>query len=185
MFLKFLTVILLFFSFFLNAQASEKQSIINYFSEINNFTFSFKQITKEKIETGTCLLVFDNKLKCIYKDEQQKEIIINNKKLAILQKRYDKIYFYPVSKSPFMNILNKNKLINLIRKSNLILNENIELIYFDRNKKKITIFFKKKNYELIGWLVEDEFQNEINFSLKIEKVNTKIEKKNFKIPSIY
>ena len=34
--------------------------------------------------------------------------------------------------------------------------------------------------------MEDKFQNEIYFSIKIEAtINTKIDNKNFKIPSIY
>jgi outer membrane lipoprotein-sorting protein len=56
-------------------------------------------------------------------------------------------------------------------------------MYLDKNKK-ITIFFEKNSYELIGWLIEDEFQNEIFFSIKIKKTNTQIEEKEFKIPSI-
>ena len=114
-----------------------------------------------------------------------KEMIINNNKLVILQKRYDKTYFYPISKSLLISILNKEKLIKLIQKSDLILNEKIELPYIDDSKKKIKIFFKKTNYELIGWVMEDKFQNEIYFSIKIEATNAKIDNKNFKIPSIY
>ena len=125
MFLKVLITFVFFFNFVQNTQASEKQSIIDRFLEINNFSFNFEQITKEKIETGSCLLEFDNKLKCSYNDKLQKEIIINNKTLVVLQKRYNKIYYYPVSKSPFINILSKKKLINLIQKSNLILKDNI------------------------------------------------------------
>ena len=76
--------------------------IINKLLKIDNLTFSFKQITNNKTETGTCFLVFDNKLKCNYLDKNQKEIIINNKTLVIMQKRYDKIYFYPISNSPLI-----------------------------------------------------------------------------------
>ena len=165
-------------------QADEKQSIIDSFLKINNFSFSFEQTTKEKIETGNCLLEFDNKLKCSYDGKLQKEIIINNKSLVILQKRYNKIYQYPVSKSPFVNILGKKKLINLIKNSNLVINNNIELIYLDENQKKITVFFEKENFELIGWLIEDNFQNEIYFSLKIKETNSEINKNYFKIPEI-
>ena len=185
MYKKILILNIFFFHFFLNTWADDKQSIINYLLGINNFSFSFEQVTEEKIETGNCLLVFDNKLKCDYDDKMQKEMIINDKKLVILQKRYDKIYFYPISKSLLLNILNKEKLINLIQKSELMLNEKIELNYTDENKRKIKIFFKKTNYELIGWVMEDKFQNEIYFSIKIEAINTKVDNKNFKIPSIY
>ena len=173
----------LFFNFFFNLHADEKQSIIKQLLEINNLTFNFKQIIKEKIETGTCYLVFNNKLKCIYLDKSQKEIIINNKTLVILQKRYNKKYFYPISKSPFLNILSKDRLINLIKNSDIILKENIELTYVDENQRKIKVFFEKENYKLIGWLVEDQLQNKIYFSLKINEINIKIDNKDFKIPS--
>jgi len=63
---KILILNIFFFHFYLNTWADEKQLIINYLLGINNFSFSFEQVTKEKIETGNCLLVFDNKLKCNY-----------------------------------------------------------------------------------------------------------------------
>jgi|TARA_B110000971_G_C19839183_1_gene421736 outer membrane lipoprotein-sorting protein len=158
--------------------------IINKLLKIDNLTFSFKQITNNKTETGTCFLVFDNKLKCNYLDKNQKEIIINNKTLVIMQKRYDKIYFYPISKSPLVKILNKKSLIKLIRNSNVELNDNIDMIYLDENKKNITVSFQKENYDLIGWEVEDQFQNKNFFSLKVRNTNTKINENLFKIPSI-
>jgi hypothetical protein len=51
-------------------------------------------------------------------------------------------------------------------------------------KKKLKFFLKKKNYDLIGWKIEDEFTNEIYFSLQIQSVNTDIDRNIFKIPSI-
>jgi len=182
LFLKLALIFIVFFNFFFNLNADEKETIIEKLSDINNFTFDFEQITNDKIETGNCILAFDNKLKYSYNDKLQKEIIINNKTLVVLQKRYGKVYFYPISKSPFLNILSKDKLINLIQKSDLVINEHIELIYLDKNQKKITVFFEKEKYELIGWLLEDELQNEIFFSLSIKKRNSVINNKNFKIP---
>ena len=184
MFLKFFLFFILVFNYSLNLYANEKKLIIDKLLNINNFTFNFEQITQEKIETGSCLLVFDNKLKCNYIDNNQKEIIINNKKLVVMQKRYNKTYFYPISKSPFLKILSKSSLINMIKKSSLELNDNIDLIYINENNKKITIFFEKKKYNLVGWKTEDKFQNEINFLLKIQDINTEIEDGIFKIPSI-
>jgi|MGYP003682134047 outer membrane lipoprotein-sorting protein len=83
-----------------------------------------------------------------------------------------------------MNILNKDKLINLILKSDLRLNDNIELIYLDENQKSIKIFFEKENYEIIGWSIENEFQNEIYFSLKIVTINSDVDDNYFKIPKV-
>jgi len=174
----------IFFNYSLNLYADEKRSIINKLLKINNFTFDFEQITRGKTETGNCFLVFDNKLKCNYIDKNQKEIIINKKTLVVMQKRYDKIYFYPISKSPFVKILSKKTLIRLIEESNLETNDNISLTYIDENKKKIEVFFEKKDYDLIGWKIEDEFKNEIFFSLRIQNTNIDIDNDIFKIPSI-
>ena len=184
MHLRFFLFFLFFFIYSLNLYADKKEMIINKLLKIDNLTFSFKQITNNKTETGTCFLVFDNKLKCNYLDKNQKEIIINNKTLVIMQKRYDKIYFYPISKSPLVKILNKKSLIKLIRNSNVELNDNIDMIYLDENKKNITVSFQKENYDLIGWEVEDQFQNKNFFSLKVQNTNTKINENLFKIPSI-
>ena len=89
MLIRIFIIYIFFFNFSLNGYASEKQSIINRLSEINNFSFNFEQVTKEKTETGNCTLEFDKKLRCSYDDKLQKEIIINNKTLVILQKKYD------------------------------------------------------------------------------------------------
>ena len=185
LFLRFFLLFTIFFNFFLSLNADEKQSIINRLLEINNFSFNFEQITRTKIEKGICFVVFDNKLKCDYLDEKQKKLIINGKRLAIVHKRYNKVYFYPISKSPFIKILNKNSLIKLVKDSNLELNEKVDLVYFDENKKKITIIFEKQNFNLTGWRIVDELGNEIYFSLKINDINLEIEDSLFKIPSIY
>ena len=60
----------------------------------------------------------------------------------------------------------------------------IDLINVDDKGIKITISFHKKNYELIGWKIVDQFQNEIFFSLKIQDVNIKVKNNFFKIPPV-
>jgi len=182
----FLKICLFFFilSQSLHLHAEERKLIINKLLEINNFTFDFEQRTGTKNEKGTCFVVFDNKLKCNYADKKQKEIIINNKTLVVIQKRYNKVYFYPITKSPFVKILNKNSLINLIRQSKVKIKDKIHLVYLDDKKKEITVFFSKKNYELIGWQIKDDLQNKIYFSLKIKNTNIEIDDGLFKIPSV-
>jgi len=184
LFSKFFLSCFIFVNFFLTLNADEKQSIINRLTNINNITFNFEQITNQNTETGSCLLVFDNKLKCTYEDKLQKEILINNKTLVVMQKKNDKIYFYPISNSPLIKILNKYSLISLVQESNLEIKNNIHLIYIDENKKKITVIFDKKNYDLMGWKVDDQFQNEIYFSLKIKHMNTEYDANTFKVPTI-
>ena len=89
-----------------------------------------------------------------------------------MQKRYNKIYYYPISKSAFSKILNKDQLINLIKISSMqIVNEQIELTNKNKNQYKLIILFNKNNYDLIGWKVEDQFQNNISFLINIESTN--------------
>ena len=85
---------------------------------------------------------FPGKLKCNYYDDKLKELVINKKKLAITQKRYNKTYFYPVSKSQFLNILYKENLIEIIKKSKInILNNSIEFTY--QEKGELIVIFEK------------------------------------------
>jgi len=181
---KFLIYFFFSIVFTLNLYANEKQLIIKRLTDIHNITFDFIQKTNNKNEIGTCVLVFDNKLKCNYKDSQHKEIILNKKKLIVQHKRYNKIYFYPLSHFSFTKIFNKKNLINLITNSSYQLNDNIELTYIGKNQEKITLFFKKDTFDLAGWKVIDKLQNVINFSIKIKHVNIEINPKIFKIPVV-
>ena len=179
---KSLIFFLLFYFLIQNLLADEKISIINKLISIKSFSFSFEQKVNEKKETGECILVFNNKLKCNYFDDKKKEVLVNGKTLAIIQKRYNKVYYYPLSGSLFSKILNKEYLINFIQKANLELNNNINLFIVDENEKKIMIIFSKKNYNLLGWKIEDGSQNIINFSLKIKNINKKYNNNIFLIP---
>ena len=135
------------------------------------------------MEKGNCLLEFPGKLKCDYFDNKQKELIINNKRLAITQKKYNKTYHYPISKSPFLNILYIDKLLEMVKTGKLDLTDKlIRLIYLSENE--ITVFFDRKTLDLKGWQIIDQYNNNINFSLKIVSKNDIYKKEIFKIPSI-
>ena len=93
---------IIFFSLYLiftNSIAAEKSKIIKKLNSIDNINFNFTQKTNEKVEKGKCILVFPSKLKCNYEDKNEKELIVNKKMMAITQKRYEKTFFYPLSKS--------------------------------------------------------------------------------------
>ena len=163
--------------------AEEKAQIINQLNNLNSLEFTFNQIINDKIEKGSCLLEFPGKLKCDYFDDKRKELIINKKKLAITQKRYNKTYYYPISKSPFLNILYKDKLLEIVKSGKLELSDQIiKLIYFDENE--ITVFFDKKTLDLKGWQIIDQYNNNINFSLNIVAKNDIFKKGTFKIPEM-
>ena len=166
-----------------NISANEKSQIITQLNNLNSLEFTFDQLINEKTEKGSCLLEFPGKLKCNYFDDKQKEIIINNKKLAITQKRYNKTYRYPISKSPFLNILYKDKLLKIIKSGKLEFNEElIKLIYL--SESEIVVFFDKKTLDLRGWEIIDQYNNNINFSLNIISKNDVYKKDLFKIPEI-
>ena len=182
LFRKFFLV-LLFISFSFNLSANQKVQIISQLNNLNSLEFTFDQLVNEKLEKGNCLLEFPGKLKCEYFDNKQKELIINNKRLAITQKKYNKTYHYPISKSPFLNILYKDKLLEIIKSGKLELTEKlIKLIYLSENE--ITVIFDKKTLDLKGWEIVDQYNNNINFSLNIISKNDAYKKGTFKIPDI-
>ena len=166
-----------------NLFANEKNLIINELNDLNSLEFTFDQLINEKKEKGSCLLEFPGKLKCNYFDDKEKELIINNRKLAITQKRYNKTYHYPISKSPFLNILYKDKLFEIVRSGKLELADNvIKLIY--QIDSEITVYFDRKTLELKGWQIIDQYNNNINFKLDVVAKNDIFLKNTFKIPEI-
>ena len=183
MFFKKFFLVLLFVSFSFNLFANEKDKILHQLHNLNSLEFTFDQLINEKTEKGSCLLEFPGKLKCDYFDNKQKELVINNRRLAITQKRYNKTYHYPISKSPFLNILYKDKLLEIVKSGKLELSDKtIKLIYSDEDK--IAVFFDKKTLDLKGWKIIDQYNNNINFSLKVIAKNNVYKKETFKIPKI-
>ena len=183
MFVRKFLLILLFTSFSFSLSANQKDQIITQLNNLNSLEFTFKQLVNEKLEEGSCLLEFPGKLKCEYFDSKQKELIISDKRLAITQKKYNKTYYYPISKSPFLNILYKDKLLEIVKSGKLELGEQlIKLIYSSENE--ITVFFDIKTLNLKGWEIIDQYNNNINFSLNIVSKNDTYKKDTFKIPKI-
>ena len=181
--LKFFKPFLIFFFLTANLFANEKDLIINQLNNLNSLEFTFNQLINDKIEKGSCLLEFPGKLKCDYFDDKEKELIINNKRLAITQKKYNKTYYYPISKSPFLNILYKDKLLEIVQLGELEVNDQmIRLNYSSENQ--VSVLFDRKNLDLKGWEIIDQYNNNINFSLKIIAKNDVFEKGTFKIPKI-
>ena len=183
---KFFRKIFLSFVFLLvstNLSANEKNQIISQLNNLSSLEFTFDQLINEKTEKGSCLLQFPGKLKCTYFDDKKKELIINNKRLAITQKKYERTYHYPIAKSPFLNILYKDKLLEIVRSGELELTDQlIKLIYM--RDDEITVFFDRNSLDLKGWQIIDQYNNNINFTLKIIAKNDIFEKNTFKVPEI-
>ena len=177
----FLASLLLLFSF--NLSADEKTKIVNQLKSLNSLEFTFNQVINDKTEKGSCILEFPGKLKCEYFDEKKKELVINKKRLAITQKRYNKTYYYPISKSPFLNILYKEKLLEIVKAGEIKKESQIlKLTYLDENE--INVLFDRKTLDLRGWKIIDQYNNNINFSLNIVSKNDIYQKGTFKIPEM-
>ena len=180
---KFFKIFIIFILLSTSLSASEKKQIVNQLNNLNSLEFTFDQIINNKTEKGSCLLEFPGKLKCYYFDDKKKELIINKKRLAITQKRYNKTYYYPISKSPFLNILYKDKLLEIVQSGKLELSDQIiKLIYLGGDE--ITIFFDRKTLDLKGWRIIDQYNNNINFSLDIVAKNGVFKKGTFKLPEM-
>ena len=169
--LKKITLFFIVF-IFLDIQlfANEKEIIIQKLNKINSIKFNFVQTTNNKREEGICLLKFPKKLKCIYDDKNQKELIINNKTLV---------------NSPFEKILEKKKLLNILRLSKL--NKKNKIIIFenfDEQNQILNILFNEIDYSLLGWEMVDKFNNNIIFLINIISTNKKFSPTEFKIPTL-
>ena len=181
---------MLFISIFTNANSYADNfnnrnftSVKEYLYNLNSLEFTFDQLINDKTETGSCLLEFPGKLKCDYFDDKEKELIINNKRLAITQKKYNKTYYYPISKSPFLNILYKDKLLEIVQLGELEVNDQmIRLNYSSENQ--VSVLFDRKNLDLKGWEIIDQYNNNINFTLNLVAKNDVYKKVTFKIPEI-
>ena len=122
-------------------------------------------------------------MKCEY-PKKKKLIIANNKKLAIIKKRYKRVYIYPLKKTPLFFLLNKENILKLIQnyKPSYIDDELIEYRFNDNNSNVINIFFDKNSLNLSGWKTIDAYSDEVNFLIKNVKTNILIKDKIFSIP---
>ena len=123
-------------------------------------------------------------MKCNYQNLKQKTIISNGKKVSVIKRKYKKIYSYPIKSTPLFFILKKEKIINLIRKTQPT-EVNPSLIMFefvDKKTNKVKIFFDKNSLEFKGWETKDAYSNDVSFIINNLKTNDKIADDFFKIP---
>ena len=179
-------IFLIFLIFLINSQnvrANVKENIVEKLNSIQTIKFKFTQTSNGISERGVCLLFFPNKLKCNYNDKNQKELIINKTRLAITQKRYNKTYFYSLSKSPFDKILNKDKLIEYIKSSNIKIDGSIiKFNSYDKEGQSLNILFDKNQYNFLGWETTDKFNNNIVFLIDIILINSNFDSNEFDLP---
>jgi len=175
---------LIFFSITNISFANTQENLINNLISTKTLTFNFKQTISEKEETGDCYIKYPLLMKCNYKNVKQKVIVSNGKTVAIIKKKYKKIYYYPIKTTPLFTILDKEKILNLIKnnKPTKINSEIIEFEYTDEKLNKLIIFFDKKTLNLRGWKTKDAYSNEVSFLINDLKTNDVFAEDFFKIP---
>ena len=124
-------------------------------------------------------------MKCNYQNLKQKTIISNGKKVVVIKKKYKKIYSYPIKLTPLFFILKKEKIINLVRKTQPVeINSNlIKFEFINKKKDKLKIFFDKNSLEFKGWKTKDAYDNNVSFIINNLKINNQIVDDFFKIPN--
>ena len=177
----------IFFLFLLSTKiilADLQKNLINKLTATQTLTFDFKQKIADKEEIGNCFVKYPLLMKCNYKNSKGKTIISNGKTLAIIKKKYKKIYLYPIKSTPLSFILEKEKIIDLIRKSDPAeLNSDlIGFIFSDKKTNKVKILFDKNSLELRGWETNDAYSNKVNFEINNLIINNQIVDNFFKIP---
>jgi len=161
-----------------------QKDIINKLTATKTLSFNFKQQIAEKEETGICFIKYPLLMKCVYKNIKQKSVISNGKTVAVIKKKYKKIYYYPIKTTPLFTILKKEKILNLIRnnKPSKIDSSIIEFESDIEKSNKFKIYFDKNSLEFKGWETIDAYSNNVVFLISELKINNIIDDNFFRIP---
>ena len=165
------------------ALASMREDIISKMQITNNLSFNFIQTVDDKSENGKCILEYPKKIYCEYDDANKKIIVSNGKSLVIKTSNKGSYYIYPLDKTPLEYLLDKEYLISKIQ---MLEPRDIDDKYLNfkifENNNEINIFFDKKSLNLIGWQIEDIYQNLSVTFISSVKINQKINEKKFILP---
>ena len=161
----------------------EKSNLIQKIYSIETLAFKFEQTIEQKTETGSCLLQYPLLINCLYNDSLKKNLISNGKTLAVIQRRYKKIFYYKLKKTPLNFLLNKESIIHYIHQNEPIFsNDNVTFKISDKKDNQLIIKFGKENLDLKGWETIDSYGKKVNFEIFDLEANKKIDKEKFKVP---
>ena len=165
-----------------NLEASTKKNIIKNFIETKNLSFKFKQNIEDKTQEGNCIIEYPKKIYCTY-NESKKILVSNGKKLVIQNLNNDQYYIYPIERTAFNLILDKDFLLEKIKfsKGDIVDNKYLRFKFIEGDNQ-INIFFDINSYNIIGWQNVDIYQNlVITYLFNLEK-NIQIKKNQFRLP---
>ena len=183
--LYFITITIFFFLCSIGiSYANLQEKLVNKLKETKTLSFDFIQKIAEKEEIGKCFIKYPLMMKCDYEDFKKKTIISDGKTIAIIKKKYKKIYYYPIEKTPLFIILEKEKILNLIKNNKPadIDLTTVEYEFIGKKSSKLKLFFDKNSLELKGWETTDSYSNKVKFSIINLETNVIITNDSFKIP---
>ena len=103
--------------------------------------------------------------------------------MAVIQRKYKKIFYYKLKKTPLNFLLDKNSIISYIDQNEPIFSDNnVTFQVFDKKDNQLIIKFDKENLNLKGWETIDSYGKKVNFEIFDIKTNEKIDKEKFKVP---
>jgi outer membrane lipoprotein-sorting protein len=179
--MKKYSVIIFFILLTNNTFASFKNNIIENLSNIENISFEFEQNTNGKIENGECIIKYPKKIYCEYKIK--KKLLVSNGNSLVI-KTASSFYIYPIQKTPLNLLLDKDFLLKKIKKTEGEKINNKFISYnFTENDNKISLFFDRKSYNLIGWQTTDIYQNINSTFLSSINKNISIKESLFNLPT--
>jgi len=164
--------------------ADLQKNLINKITATKTLSFNFRQTIAAKEETGKCTIKYPLLMKCDYQNIKKKTIISNGRTVAIIKKKYKKIYLYPIKTTPLFTLLRKGELLSIIR-NNKPIKSNSNLIISSSNKKlgdRFKILFDAESLDLKGWKTVDAYSNNVSFVISNLVINKIIEDNFFKIP---
>ncbi len=174
-------LIIFFFSFFfLNANADNKEKIINNLKDTSNLSFKFEQNINGEIENGNCTIEYPKKIHCSY--EKNNKVLVSNGKSFVI-KTLSSYIRYPLEKTPLNLILDKSFLIDKIYNlDEKIIDQSYINYTITEDENEIDIFFDIKTLNLVGWQTKDIYQNTTITLLYSILKNQEIKKKLFNLP---
>ena len=181
----FFSKITIIYLFAITASLADLQkNIINKLILTKTMSFDFQQKVEEKEEQGICFIKYPLLMKCKYKSTKGKVLISNGKSIAIIKKKYKKIYRYPIKSTPLFIILDKDKVLNLIKNTqpSKIDSNTIEFEFVDKKLNRLIILFNSKTLEFKGWKTVDAYSNNVSFVISNTKINNQIVDSFFIIP---
>ena len=175
-------ILIFFFLFQNNVNASIKSMIINNFKITKNLKFNFVQKIGKKIEKGECIIVYPKKIFCKYDDRYNKILVSNGNSLVINSDRTNQYQRYKLDKTPLNLILDKNFLINKIKNSKNLSNSSENYSFkVSHEETIIIIYFDKNTLNINGWTTKDIYQNRVETKISNVENNLIINNNIFKI----